>query len=48
MIPPKENGHEISQWIILSKNIEKYQTPSLGKSIWQIVNTFIPHIGLGS
>jgi len=33
-------------WIAISKNIEKYQKPSLGRSIWQIANTFIPYVGL--
>ncbi len=33
-------------WQIISKNIEKYQNPSIGRSIWQIANTFIPYVGL--
>ena len=33
-------------WMVINKNIEKYQKPSVGRSIWQIVNTFIPYIGL--
>ncbi|MBA4408640.1 MAG: fatty acid desaturase [Odoribacter sp.] len=32
--------------MVINKNIEKYQIPSLGRSIWQISNTFIPYIGL--
>lgn len=37
---------EANPWIAISKNIEKYQVPSLGRSIWQIANTFIPYVGL--
>lgn len=33
-------------WSEFSKNIEKYQKPSLPKGIWQIVNTLIPYLGL--
>lgn len=33
-------------WLNFSKNLEKYRTPSIKKSIWQIVNTFVPYIGL--
>jgi omega-6 fatty acid desaturase (delta-12 desaturase) len=33
-------------WIAINKNIAKYLEPSLGRSIWQITNTFIPYIGL--
>jgi len=42
-----ENNHtEANPWIVINKNIEKYLKPSLGRSIWQITNTFIPYIGL--
>ena len=37
---------EANPWIAINKNIEKYQIPSLGRSIWQIANTFIPYVGL--
>jgi omega-6 fatty acid desaturase (delta-12 desaturase) len=37
---------EANPWIVINKNIEKYLKPSLGRSIWQITNTFIPYIGL--
>lgn len=33
-------------WLNFSKNLEKYRTPSIKKSIWQIINTFVPYIGL--
>lgn len=33
-------------WENFSKNISKYQTPDVKRSIWQIVNTFIPYVGL--
>jgi omega-6 fatty acid desaturase (delta-12 desaturase) len=39
-------GNEANPWMAISKNIEKYQKPSLGRSIWQIANTFIPYIAL--
>jgi omega-6 fatty acid desaturase (delta-12 desaturase) len=34
---PPENWRQI---------VKKYQTPSLGKSLWQIANTLIPYVGL--
>lgn len=37
---------EHNQWLDINKSIEKYQVPSLEKSIWQIANTFIPYVGL--
>ena len=37
---------EANPWIAISQNIEKYQIPSIGRSIWQIANTFIPYVGL--
>jgi len=46
MNTPENKNTEANPWLILSKNIEKYQKPSLGRSIWQITNTFIPYIGL--
>jgi len=41
-----QSNPAINPWIAISKNIEKYQIPSRGTSIWQIANTFIPYIGL--
>ena len=43
---PQKESQVIIPWQIISKNIEKYQNPSIGRSIWQIANTFIPYIGL--
>ncbi len=37
---------ETNPWAEFSKNISKYQTPEVWKSIWQIVNTFVPYVGL--
>jgi omega-6 fatty acid desaturase (delta-12 desaturase) len=34
-----------NQWADFYKNQKKYITPSLKRSIWQIVNTLIPYIG---
>lgn len=42
----ENKNNEASPWIVINKNIEKYLKPSLGRSIWQITNTFIPYIGL--
>jgi omega-6 fatty acid desaturase (delta-12 desaturase) len=36
----------VNPWMVINKNIEKYLKPSLGRSIWQITNTFIPYVGL--
>jgi omega-6 fatty acid desaturase (delta-12 desaturase) len=40
-----KSGHT-NPWAEFSKKITKYQTPDVYRSIWQIVNTFIPYIGL--
>lgn len=40
------NHPEVNPWMVINKNIEKYLKPSLGRSIWQIANTFIPYVGL--
>lgn len=37
---------EVNPWMAINKNIEKYLKPSMGRSIWQIANTFIPYVGL--
>jgi omega-6 fatty acid desaturase (delta-12 desaturase) len=46
MVTSNETDTGNINWSELSKNIEKYQRQSLPKSIWQIVNTLIPYIGL--
>ncbi|HZL10126.1 MAG TPA: fatty acid desaturase [Prolixibacteraceae bacterium] len=46
MNPLENKNPEITSWVTFTKNMEKYQTPSLRKSIWQITNTFIPYVGL--
>jgi omega-6 fatty acid desaturase (delta-12 desaturase) len=33
-------------WASFIKNQKNYSTPSVKKSIWQIVNTFVPYVGL--
>lgn len=33
-------------WADFYKNQEKYSTPKIGRSIWQIANTFVPYVGL--
>jgi acyl-lipid omega-6 desaturase (Delta-12 desaturase) len=40
------NNPEINPWMAINKNIEKYLKPCMGRSIWQIANTFIPYVGL--
>lgn len=40
------DNQEINPWMDINKNIEKYLKPSLGRSAWQIANTFIPYAGL--
>ncbi|HRX12391.1 MAG TPA: hypothetical protein P5210_12110, partial [Draconibacterium sp.] len=40
-----KNG-EANPWAEFNKNISKYQTPDIWKSIWQIVNTFVPYVVL--
>ncbi|MDP3642644.1 MAG: fatty acid desaturase [Bacteroidota bacterium] len=46
MNPSETISTGANTWIAISKNIEKYQVPDPGRSIWQISNTFIPYIGL--
>jgi len=46
MKPHEDKAIEVNPWEDFSKNINKYQSPSLRKSIWQITDTFIPYIGL--
>ena len=40
------NNEAVNPWIVINKSIEKYLRPSLGRSIWQIANTFVPYVGL--
>ena len=40
-----KNG-TLNPWADFNKNVSKYQTPDVWKSIWQIINTFIPYLGL--
>jgi omega-6 fatty acid desaturase (delta-12 desaturase) len=42
----KEKHESVNVWADFYKNQQKYTTPNIRKSIWQIVNTFIPYIGL--
>ena len=37
---------QITNWAEFARKRKEYETPSLKNSIWQIVNTFIPYIGL--
>jgi omega-6 fatty acid desaturase (delta-12 desaturase) len=37
---------EVNPWMVINKNIERYLKPSIGRSIWQITNTFVPYVGL--
>jgi omega-6 fatty acid desaturase (delta-12 desaturase) len=46
MESPENKTPEINPWMVINKNIERYLKPSLGRSIWQISNTFIPYVGL--
>jgi len=42
----EEKREEINPWASFNSNIGKYQTPDTWKSIWQILNTLIPYLGL--
>lgn len=42
----EENRGETNPWANFSKRISQYQTPVVWKSIWQIINTFIPYVGI--
>ena len=46
MKTPENKTSEVSPIIPLGKKLEKYSSPSLLESIWQIINTFIPYVGL--
>ena len=42
----KERGTEQNPWANFAKKINEYQTPDHVKSIWQIINTFIPYAAI--
>ncbi len=42
----EKNISDIPDWEIINKRLGEYSTPSIRKSIWQIVNTFVPYVGL--
>ena len=46
MNPSESTRQEANPWLVISKNIEKYQHPSLRRSLWQIADSLIPYIGL--
>jgi omega-6 fatty acid desaturase (delta-12 desaturase) len=46
MVLQNKKVTEQTTWSVISENIEKYQKTSLKKTIWQIVNTFIPYVAL--
>lgn len=46
MIEGNAKTGETNPWANFTKNVAHYQTPDVWKSIWQIVNTFIPYVGL--
>jgi len=39
------SGADNNPWLNFSKNLKRYKSPSLKKSLWQIANTFIPYVG---
>ncbi|MCY1719762.1 fatty acid desaturase [Prolixibacteraceae bacterium Z1-6] len=42
----KEKKEQVNPWADFYKNQENYITPSLKKSIWQVINTFVPYVAL--
>ncbi|MBL7965746.1 MAG: fatty acid desaturase [Prolixibacteraceae bacterium] len=46
MNSPETIDSNANPWIKINENLAKYLTPSLGRSIWQITNTFVPYVGL--
>ncbi len=42
----KTGNTKDNPWLNFSENLNKYRTPVLKKSIWQMVNTFVPYVGL--
>lgn len=42
----EEKKEQINPWADFYKNQQKYITPSLKRSFWQVANTFIPYVGL--
>ena len=46
MRSPAHSISEAPNWVVINKKLGEYSTPSIRKSIWQIVNTFVPYVGL--
>ncbi len=46
MSTPEKQTESPDAWVNFSKNIASYQSPSLLKSWWQIINTFIPYVAV--
>lgn len=42
----EEKKEQVNPWADFYKNQQKYITPRLKRSIWQITNTFIPYVAL--
>lgn len=42
----KQASAEQNIWANFSKNIGHYSKPEISKSLWQIINTFVPYVGL--
>ncbi|MGE0021877.1 MAG: fatty acid desaturase [Draconibacterium sp.] len=42
----KQAAGDQNVWANFSKNISQYSKPEISKSLWQIINTFIPYVGL--
>ena len=40
------NNPGSNPWLVINKNLEKYQKPNLRKSLWQIADSLIPYVGL--
>jgi len=40
----QKEGGVINPWANFKKNVGNYQTPEVWRSIWQIVNTFVPYM----
>ncbi len=46
MVNTKDKVHQQSAWANFAKKRVEYQTPSIRQSIWQIINTFVPYVGV--
>jgi len=42
----KQSTADQSMWANFSKNISHYSKPEISKSLWQIINTFIPYVAI--